>query len=70
MTIQYLNVSVGTALANGDIPTVHKGGGTAQVGHVSLAWDDATVTKQSQLLAGLRALQQSVLAGGTTLTKG
>lgn len=68
MATQYLNVVVGTALANGDIPVHGKGGGTSQTGHVSLAYDDTVVTKKNQLLAGLNALIQQVKAGATSLT--
>lgn len=70
MTIQYLNVSVGTALKDGSVPTIHKGGGTSQSGHVSVAYDDATVVNVNQLLAGLAAIVANVRAGGTALPKG
>lgn len=67
MTVRYLNATVGTALKNGDIPVVHTGKSTAQVGHVSLAYDDATVTTKNQLLAALRQMLLAVQSD-TSLT--
>jgi hypothetical protein len=60
MTIRYINVSVGSALANGDVVIEHKGKGTAQGNSVSLAYDDAVVTKKNQLLAAVRNILVAV----------
>lgn len=56
MTIQYINVTVGATLANGDVQVSAKGksAGT-QMNHVSVAYDDSVVTHQNQLLAAIRA---------------
>ncbi len=54
MTIQYINIAVGTALKNGDIAVESKGKGTSQASHVSIAYDDAVVLSQNPLLAALR----------------
>jgi hypothetical protein len=61
MTVRYYNVSVGTALKNGDIAVEGKSkGGAAQLNHVSLAYDDSVVTSKNQLLAGVRAILAQV----------
>lgn len=53
MAIQYINIAVGAKMANGDVIVSSKGKGSAQSGHVSIAYDDAVVT-QNSLLAALR----------------
>lgn len=67
MAIQYINIAVGTALKNGDIPVTSKGGGTAQASHVSIAWDDAVILTQNPLLAALR---QAILEVQSRLPRG
>lgn len=68
MTIQYINVAVGSTLANGDVGIVPKGknAGT-QASHVSLAYDDSVVTKKNQLLAAVRTILTQV-ASDSSLT--
>lgn len=69
MTIQYINVTVGKTLANGDVVVTSKGKGTAQVSHVSLAYDDAVVLSQNALLAAVRQILLDVQAS-SGLTRG
>lgn len=56
MTIQYINVMVGTTLKNGDVTTTSKGKGTSQASHVSLAYDDTVILSQNALLAAVRQI--------------
>lgn len=56
MTIQYINVMVGSTLKNGDVVITSKGKGAAQVSHVSLAYDDTVVLSQNALLAAVRQI--------------
>lgn len=60
MTVQYINVAVGGTLKNGDVVVSSKGKSTTQVSHVSLAYDDAVVTGQNQLLAAMRQIALDV----------
>lgn len=60
MAVKYINVSVGTALKNGDIPVEGRGKSTSQANHVSLAYDDSVVTTKNQLLAAVRAILTQV----------
>jgi hypothetical protein len=68
VTIQYINVAVGTALKNGDIPVSSKGRSTSQSSHVSIAYDDAVVLSQNPLLAALR--QATLDVQSSSLPKG
>lgn len=68
MTIQYINIEIGTKLKNGDITVRSRGKGIAQASHVSVAYDDAVVTSQNVLLFALRQAIQDVQA--SSLPKG
>lgn len=66
MAIVYYNVSVGSALKNGDIAVESKTkGGTSQSNHVSLAYDNSVITTKNQLLAGVRAILAQVQSDST-----
>jgi hypothetical protein len=55
MTVRYANVSLGTtSTKDGSSPITSKSTGAAQAGHVSIAYDDATITYVGQLVAGVR----------------
>lgn len=65
MTVRYFNASVGPALKNGDVPTHGGGKTTAQLSHVSVAYDDAVITTKNQLVSALRRIMQDVLTDST-----
>ena len=67
MTIRYINVTLGTKskVSNEYATTVSHG--AAQASHVTIAYDDATVTTKDHLVQGVRAALTQAL-GNANLT--
>lgn len=64
MTIRYINVSIGSKLANGEQQTKHGSTGAAQANDVSLAYDDTTILTFDALKAATdKALFQARAQG-------
>lgn len=64
MTVQYINVALGSKATDGSYPTTHKGNATSQSSSFSIAYDDAVVTNMNQLRAACaQALLQAEARG-------
>jgi uncharacterized protein YggE len=64
VAIKYINIAVGSKLANGEQQTKHGSTGAAQANDVSLAYDDTTVLTFDLLKAAVeKALFQARAQG-------